>query len=183
MEKASHDVPDLWAICHYEDEPQRVDFPELIEIQIYGSSKFQEVDIQQDSVDVNDQRPPVERYKISMVQDGRRTTLVYLIGIDESSMAEALVKSGLSFDHNNVVLDIVDLSIGADREAGLGIVKSIEQSPRQNPILMLTGYPVNCKRLFEEHGLNHRIISKPANHRSFVKDCMAIIEARMLATA
>jgi hypothetical protein len=145
-----------WAICHYEDEPHKIDFPELIEIALFQHPDFSETDIESD--------PAQQNHVIRFTYRGNEHVLHYLLRYSVQDMRQTLAQIEPPC---RVILSMMDLSVGnaADREEGAYMVKERLEESADETIWMVTGYPVEAKRILEELGLDVRIVAKPPNHR------------------
>jgi hypothetical protein len=169
MPKAIQPTIRKWMICHYEDEPYRVDFPELIEIGLFQHPGVTDVMIESET--------DAQSHTISFVHSGVSHAIFYEIQSNVEEMKRR--SSDLSMRDDQVLLNIIDLSINGNREYGISIVKSIRGSIGDEFIWFLTGYVADTRRLFEENEMEFRIISKPTNPVSVSNDILAIILHRI----
>jgi hypothetical protein len=154
----------VWAICHYEDEPQRVDFPDLIEISLFQRDEFSKTEI----VSAKDSRTHVIKFRHS----GKPHTLHYFIRETVVEMRESLREVG---GRCRVVLSMMDLSLNGDREKGAYLVQERVQEAEGEQIWMVTGYPVEARRILDELDLDVRVIAKPPNHRVLRDEIVEIL--------
>jgi hypothetical protein len=153
-----------WAICHFEDEPQRVDFPDLIEIALFQHPDFSDTAIES----ADDARTHV----ITFAYKGANHTLFYFIRNTAAEMQDCLASAGPDC---RVVLSMMDLSINGDRESGASMVRDRLAENGSGEIWMVTGYPVEARRLLDEGDLNVRVIAKPPNHRLLRDEILALL--------
>jgi hypothetical protein len=151
----SNDVNNLpMVICHYEDEPARVDIPELIESGLYETDN-----VTDSKITWPDSRT---RYTITYAYFKNPYSIIYLVESNEKAMDEALASIGT----HRKILHIVDMSLGSDKSAGTKIIENLVASGVAfDDIWMLTAYAAEALRRTKEMKINVRIISKPPNHR------------------
>jgi len=142
-----------WAICHYEDEPQRVELPHLIEIGLFQLACFSETDIESED--------DTRTHKISFVHEGIPHVVHYFIRLTPEEMRACLRKVGPDC---SVILSMMDLSMSGSLETGAAIVRERCAEGSGGEIWMVTGYPVETRRILQESNLDVRVIAKPYNH-------------------
>ena len=121
-------MPDL-LICHYEDEPAKVDFPGMIEVALFGRSKFTDCTIEEPKNDGL-------TFIIKFTLNDKHYTLNYLIGTD---LNEIVYRTGKSV--NDAILHMVDMSIHGDNRAGVTIVANLlSQGIASEKIWVVTAY-------------------------------------------
>lgn len=157
-----------WAICHYEDEPQRVDLPNLIEIALFQHPDFGETTIQVSEDD--------RTYRLSFLYAGRPNVLYYFIRETLVEMRERLASAEPAC---SVILNMVDMSLSGHRHAGASIVQKCLSEGVSGALWMLTGYPMEAQRILQEQGLNVRIVAKPYYHSMLRDEIVNILIAAM----
>ena len=168
MSKTTQPMPNQIFIRHFEDEPQRVDLPELIEMALYQTDGVTNC-----KIEFAEER---DRYNITFSRGDMDWHLIYVVGETLERIDSALASS----EGTKLLLDIVDMSIGSNRSAGIGIVgELIGFGINQQNIWMLTAYFVEARTHCNEKEWKVRIISKPPNHRMIRDD---IIEKILLIT-
>lgn len=116
-------------IFHYEDEPQKVDFPGKIE-----TALFQHPDVEKSRIEEHgvEQQEFTVTYRIA----GADNTIRYII---DDSIGGAEERAGLKAE--DVALHLVDRSIQNDQVRGIAIVEELlaRQVPKER-IWMVTAY-------------------------------------------
>ena len=170
MPKAPSSSCNKLMIRHYEDEPQTVDFPDLIE-----NALFQKADIEETSIE---SQTDMKSHKITFKFGGVFNEIYYEIRSSIKEMDDRMAEIGVDVDA--VILNIVDLSINGDREYGLSIAKEIIKLENATNVWFITGYVVDTGRLLEENDMEIRVIAKPANHISIRNEVVDIIMCRLM---
>lgn len=157
----------VFCICHYEDEPGKVDFPELIEALLYDKGK------NDCSINFNDQR---SRYDIEFSDNKKNINIHYLVEDSYESMLDEL------HSLNAIrLLSIVDASFYGDHDAGIEIIDKLINIDKieTSKIWMVTGYSAKASVALRTRNYDIKVISKPANHMQISSDIVKIIENAM----
>lgn len=128
-------------IFHYEDEPEHIVLPSMIEVALY-----QHADVTRSSIE--ELRCPQD-YRISYSVAGQDHSLRYVLEVSiDAACARAECQVG------DVLLNLVDRFISGDGEAGIKIVAALQERGVPNDrIWMLTAYEVQLRRVLRDSGI------------------------------
>jgi hypothetical protein len=149
-------------ICHYEDEPHKVDFPGMIEVALYKHPGVSNTDIEEVGTDA-------QYFIIRFEIDGEAHELHYIIaeGIKEfTARSRAKV--------TDVKLHMVDMSINGRDLAGVEIVKDlIGRNVGKQAIWMVTAFEANARGNAGLDGIT--IYPKPSPFSEMTEKILALI--------
>ena len=151
--------PIIARIIHFEDQPQHVRYPSLLDTGIGSDERFEDC-----SMDSSDDET---RHVIDCAYQNRPLTLEYLIPEDLESVEKTDIVAAQ--------LIVADLSFGVDaRTRGYEIVKAVmEMGVGIKDIWMITGYHIQAVEIFGEE--SPRIIEKPPIHGDVRNEMLEII--------
>ena len=156
-------MPDL-LICHYEDEPAKVDFPGMIEVALFEHPKFTDCTIEEPDDDGL-------TFIIKFTLDGVQYTLNYLIGDHPEDITE---RSDTPV--NDAILHMVDMSILSDGQAGVKIVNNLlNQGIASEKIWFVTAYEAMARANIFPEGI--RIYPKPSPFEQITRLIIVMLTA------
>lgn len=174
--KANSNSTKILTICHYEDEPQRVEFPSILETMIYKNADFSNVSITGPKKEQYADDGQIYSYFYEILSHTRNENyrILYLIAPSSESIKK-MIDNNIKDGNYKSILHIVDMSIGSNKEAGIEIIKHLKKEDVPNgAIWMLTGYPVQSRQILSELEYDIRVISKPTNVSNIARDIMRI---------
>jgi len=157
-------------ICHFEDEPDKIDLPDLIEAGLYAKRKFNTCTIESDGSD----------HRILIEKGGRRFEICYVVRDTLEAMRGAVPEASQC----EVIAILLDMHLGTGQKSGARIIADLKSSGFScKHVWMLTAYPMEAREQLLGQGLKNRVISKPANLRLIRDEIVAIFMARVEETA
>ena len=154
-------MPDL-LICHYEDEPAKVDFPGMIEVALFEHPMITDCTIEEPDDDGL-------TFIITFTLNGALYTLSYLIGTDPNDIAE---RSGKPV--NDAILHMVDMYIHGDELAGVKIVNNLlSQGIASEKIWFVTAYEALARTNMFPEGI--KIYPKPSPFEHMTQQIINLI--------
>lgn len=156
-------MPDL-LICHYEDEPAKVDFPGMIEVALFEHPMITDCTIEEPDDDGL-------TYIIKFTLDGAQYTLNYLIGDHPEDITK---RSGKPV--NDAILHMVDMSIHGDNRAGVTIVANLlSQDIASGKIWVVTAYEALARTNMFPEGI--KIYPKPSPFEQITRLIIVMLTA------
>lgn len=143
-------------LVHYEDEPQKVNFPGLLEVALYKHPEVTGSAIEEVGDDL-------QAFAIRFTRDSEEHEVMYII---DETIEQVEARGGRSVVE--ATLHLVDREIGADRDAGLRIVRdllSLGVAPSR--IWMVTAYNSLTSR--ELLAAKIRVYPKPSPHVEMIE--------------
>ena len=149
-------------ICHYEDEPAKVDFPGMIEVALFEHPMITDCTIEEPDDDGL-------TYIIKFTLNGAQYTLNYLIGDHPEDITD---RSGKSV--HDAILHMVDMYILSDGQAGVKIVKNLlSQGIAIEKIWVVTAYEALARTNIFPEGI--KIYPKPSPFEQMTQQIINLI--------